>query len=558
MNIGIVGSGPSAVYAIKHLLAADEPLRITVYEAGEHAGVGTPYDPLTTPVALLANIASVELPPVTETLLAFLKRTGEAELAAIGVDRDAMTERTFHPRVAIGAYYAAQLDALGKVATDRGHTLAIRISCPVVDIWPDGDWVRIRCRPKGVSPTDEVHDKVIIATGHTVPRASAFPFPDLMRVGDRGRSFGILGSSLSAIDIAVSIAAERGEFTYDGYARDEGEEPFTITMMSRGGRLPEADFYCPLPTAPLTGFTQQEVESLAAYAPEGRVLDTVFARFARLLAEEDPAYAQRIDLPHLTPDTFEQAYFAERDAWQPLEWARHNLAEAMGNARARVTVPWRYTILRCHEAFAACLSHLTETERSRFDRGLKKVFVDNYAAVPPVSIQRLLAMHDAGVFDVLRLGDDYSTDVAEDGAVTITTDRRNVLFDAVYDARGQAAADTGDIPFPTLRFLLTSNLRYDADTADDKAVCIDRLYRLSGRLNPLANIWCLGLPFLLSREPFIQGLTSAAKLGQTAAAAILASKPEPDVSIQELLARVRDTDTVIINGGLVVLSPKAT
>ena len=557
MNIGIAGSGPSAVYAIKHLLAADEPLRITVYEAGEHAGVGTPYDPRTTPVALLANIASIELPPVTETLQAFLERMDDAHLAAIGVDREAITERSFHPRVAIGAYYAAQLDALGRVAAERGHVLSIRTCCPVVDIWPEAKSVSIKCHPKGGAPADEVHDKVILATGHTVPHAGAFPCLDLMHLDGKKWTFGILGSSLSAIDIAMAIAAARGRFTDDGYVRDGAQAPFTITMMSRGGRLPEADFYCPLPTRPLWGFTQQEVEELAASAPKGQVLGTVFTRFARLLAVEDPAYAMRIDLPNLTADTFEAAYFAERDACLPLEWARGNLAETMHNADARVTVAWRYTILRCHEIFAACLPYLDDAERARFDRGLKKVFIDNYAAVPPLSIQRLLALHEAGVFDVLRLGDDYDTKIGADGAVTITTDGKDVMFDAVYDARGQAAAEADDFPFPTLRFLLTSNLRYESGTSDDMAVSVDKLYRLSGRLNPLADIWCLGLPFLLSREPFIQGLTSAAKLGQTAAAAILSSKPNQDISMEELLARVRDTDPVIVNGGLVVLAPKA-
>jgi hypothetical protein len=129
----------------------------------------------------------------------------------------------------------------------------------------------------------------------------------------------------------------------------------------------------------------------------------------------------------------------------------------------------------------------------------------------------------------------------------------------VYDARGQASADAEDLPFPTLRFLLTSNNRYEDDESDDASVNVDRRYRLAGGLNPLENIWCLSLPFLLSREPFIQGLTSAAKLGQTAAGSILKTTADAssNVSLEVLVDIVRETDPVIVNGDLVVLAPKA-
>jgi predicted NAD/FAD-binding protein len=42
MNIGIVGSGPSAVYAIMRHLASEKPQQITVFEAGDCAGVERP------------------------------------------------------------------------------------------------------------------------------------------------------------------------------------------------------------------------------------------------------------------------------------------------------------------------------------------------------------------------------------------------------------------------------------------------------------------------------------------------------------------------------------
>ncbi len=40
-------------------------------------------------------------------------------------------------------------------------------------------------------------------------------------------------------------------------------------------------------------------------------------------------------------------------------------------------------------------------------RASPRVFIDNYAAIPPESIRRLLALHRAGILRILTLGEDY-------------------------------------------------------------------------------------------------------------------------------------------------------
>ncbi len=49
-----------------------------------------------------------------------------------------------------------------------------------------------------------------------------------------------------------------------------------------------------------------------------------------------------------------------------------------------------------HETVAAIVPHLTAADRARFDAGLKRLFMDNYAAVPLASVERLIALHEAG------------------------------------------------------------------------------------------------------------------------------------------------------------------
>jgi len=66
-HLAIVGSGPSAIYLLKHLLNESEAMRdhlggISVFEKSSIAGTGMPFSPLTTDRFNMSNISSEELP----------------------------------------------------------------------------------------------------------------------------------------------------------------------------------------------------------------------------------------------------------------------------------------------------------------------------------------------------------------------------------------------------------------------------------------------------------------------------------------------------------------
>ncbi|MBS8838247.1 FAD-NAD(P)-binding protein, partial [Escherichia coli] len=178
--------------------------------------------------------------------------------------------------------------------------------------------------------------------------------------------------------------------------RDNASEKLNITLLSRTGILPEADFYCPIPYEPLHIVTDQALNAEIQKGEEG-LLDRVF----RLIVEEikfaDPDWSQRIALESLNVDSFAQAWFAERKQRDPFDWAEKNLQEVERNKREKHTVPWRYVILRLHEAVQEIVPHLNEHDHKRFSKGLARVFIDNYAAIPSESIRRLLALREAGI-----------------------------------------------------------------------------------------------------------------------------------------------------------------
>ena len=533
-RIGIVGTGPSGIYSLMHLIDLPMPLHITLFEQNRRAGLGTPYDPETNDPAMLANIASIELPPVTETLVDWLHDRTDAELADIHIIRPDISDRAFYPRVLIGAYYHDQLTKLIKRAEAQGHTVEVLTQHHVVDVIVHEGDVVIQVEAEGATRL-QAFDYAVVASGHQERDVEdeheqldhAYAKRDVETWRDA--RIGVLGTSLSAIDVAIGTAAEAGHFVrQDGklaYIADDTDAAFLLTLMSRRGLLPEADFYCPIPYEPLAQCKPQKVEVICSDG-KGDCLDRMFELFKAEIASADPGYADGIGLQFLTPDTFAEVYFSARQRVRALDWAEANLAEAKANARARKTVAWRYAILRMHEVFGNAVKLLDERDRKRFSKGLKQVFIDNYAAVPPLSIERLLALRDAGKLRILRLGNDYNLDSDEEtGTTCIVTDAGEEVFDIMVDARGQPALTLQELPFPTLRLQIIANERandpsFTADDASDlleSGLEVDEAYALNDGIYSLSRVYCLSIPHLLKLHPFIQGLTSCWELAKAMA-----------------------------------------
>lgn len=553
-RVCIIGSGPTGIYTLKNLAKSDVPLRITIYEAEKEVGKGTPYLPCLNDPVMLSNIPSIEIPELTVTLLEWLRTQPEDYLQRFGIERHRINGRQFYPRLVLGDYFHDQLSALIAQAEAWGHEVIVKPDHQVSDIalHDDGISVTVDCR-KGFTAT---FDHAVMATGHDWPDriepspgyfTSPWPASALDSIGDG--HIGILGTSLSAIDAVMTIATSNGIFLYDPDGNVTFEPAgdrtgFAVTMMSRKGLLPEADFYCPLPYLEPRYCTIKAVENAIAKGPPG-LLDRVFELFRRELAAADPDYAAEIGLATLTVDTFADAYYARRADVDPFLWAAANLAEAEKNLAEKHTVPWRYAILITHEVIARAIPHLDRQDFSRFNRSFKSIFADEYATVPHLSIKRLLALRNAGVLDILKLGDDYQleTETVARGARVRIADRQ-ITFDGFIEAMGQKALSADDLPFPSLVNDPRIKKAPTPDVADafqgdgahhrnrSGGIDIDEHYRIKAD-GTGTKLFCAAIPFLLHKDPFVQGITSAAHIGETVAKTII-----EDVSragIQELL-----------------------
>ncbi len=153
-RIAIVGVGPTGIYTFYELVKRGEPLAITLFEKEAQAGVGMPYSDDNTAAQMLANIASIEIPPIDLTYLQWLQQQSDDWLAARGLERHALHERQFLPRVILGEYYRDRFLYLVERARDVGFVISVCESCEVTDIAVQSTGIAIH--------TDSAADPVIV------------------------------------------------------------------------------------------------------------------------------------------------------------------------------------------------------------------------------------------------------------------------------------------------------------------------------------------------------------------------------------------------------------
>jgi uncharacterized NAD(P)/FAD-binding protein YdhS len=235
-----------------------------------------------------------------------------------------------------------------------------------------------------------------------------------------------------------------------------------------------------------------------------------------------------VSLHTLTLEEFCDAYFEQRTHTDAFLWARHNLEDSVTNAGLKVTVKWRYAILRMHEVFGLLAPHLSDLEFTRFTHTLKTVFVDNYATVPHESIRRLLALHGAGKLVVAKLEDGARFDTwSSSGGAVLHDTRGRVHFPAFIEAMGQQVSNAKDFPFPSLRRQgVIQDMKTDGPGEAKRGIAIDGEFHPISACEPSHRLFCLSLPFLLGQHPFAQGITSSAEMAEVVADAIEAAETD--------------------------------
>ncbi|MGC6331738.1 FAD/NAD(P)-binding protein [Rhizorhabdus sp. FW153] len=554
-RIAIIGAGATGTYTLEALTRAGVAREIVVFESSDVCGPGLAYSEQLNDAHALSNIAGIEIPPVIEPLNAWAVRQPRGRLDAWGIGDDAGNERAFFPRVVLGAWLADQF----ALAVERSPIpVSVYSGADVIDVVALPHGCRVDWRDGAGSIRQDAFDRVIVASGYGPIASEDSDAAELTgKAASRAAGIaasphiGVLGSSLSGIDAVVAIAMNRGEFVErDGRLVYMPTTPWRATLFSRHGLLPEADFWFPHPLPELEHFTPQS--AAASLRGEDGDLDRLFALFARALEAADPDWANGIGLAEATADDFAERYFAGRRASGPWAHARANLADVKVWHANHRTPSWRIAILKAHEVLAQAIPALSPTDLARLHKGLKRVFTDNYAAVPHLSIERMLALHDAQVVDLIALGKDYDIGPGPGLGWRVRSPNWTGRVDELIDARGSQAAALNHFPFPTLRLQLCASALAEGDdwksglNPGDDLTCGDQD-------SSLERVHLCALPFLLRNRPFVQGLVECAEMARAVSAAILSEQAVtgPATSTEDLL-EILDKPSIALADGAVI------
>lgn len=517
-RIGIIGAGPSGIYALKHLITSPEPLDVIIFESTSEVGKGMPYRSDMNADYMLCNAFSREIPKVTRSLIDWLSTLPPRQLGEWELSPHELSARAFYPRLLIGEFLEEEFRALCKLAQAADHLITVKSSETVVDIIVTKDAGTTLRTNKNSEPYE--FDHVIIATGHTWPERphvgdavlmSPWPYTSVTKLP--AGNIGILGSSLSAIDIVAALGHSHGTFAETNgtvsWQPNQASSKLRITMVSRGEIMPEGDFYYPFPYEPLRMISSEAVDQAIAAGKDG-LLERVFDLLCKELDQADPNYLETLGNEARTIDGFANAYFKQRQDRGGLAAVKSDFAKVRKSMRDRETIAYRYVLLRAHENFDRALRALNDHDWKTFVQKLLPVFTDCYAAVPHLSIARVLAMHDAGVLELWPSGDDASFKNGKDGGVEVNIDHDTLHFDVMVDARGQVPAALDQLPFPSLVKELKSTTEH-----------VVAPFEMKFPASQNSAIYCLALPQVMERYPFCQGLTNCAENGKIVAAEIL-------------------------------------
>lgn len=246
-KIAIIGSGPTGIYTFYSLLNNAAPLSITVFEKADQPGVGMPYSDEDNSRLMLANIASIEIPPILlPTSTGSNSRVRPILPAITSTVRSCTTGNSCRVFCWVNIFTTAFLPSL--LRQKAVFHVEVHPNAEVTDIKADADGVALSVNN---APFSRRFDLAVVATGHVWPdedetTRAYFPSPwsGLMDAEIRACEVGIMGTSLSGLDAAMAVVMQHGRFIGEQFVVNKGSEGLTITLMSRTGVLPEADFYC--------------------------------------------------------------------------------------------------------------------------------------------------------------------------------------------------------------------------------------------------------------------------------------------------------------------------
>lgn len=437
----------------------------------------------------ITNVSGNEIPMLITSLADWIKSVPKDTLDKFHIDPNCFNEYKVLPRLLFGQYLSAQFDLLQKQAKEDGIDYEVHYNSNVTDIidHPEKDSVEVEINGKEKFEFDEV----IICTGHNWPHQHEgkvegyfdSPYPPVKLALQLDHAVAIKGSSLTAVDAIRTLARHNGVFDKDHtgklfYQRLHQSPNFKLVLHTRNGMLPAVRFH--LEDSHLSNdslLTDQQIAAHIAGNNGFLSLDYVFENDFKLpIKEKSPEFYTQIKDMNL--EGFVQAMMELRERLDPFQLLKAEYAEAEKSIRHKKSIYWKEMLGVLSFALNYPAKHLSAEDMQRLQKTLTPLISIVIAYIPQSSTEELLAMHQAGVLDLVPVGEDSRVEAAAAGGADYNyTDeagkQQSVHFNTFIDCVGQPHLAFEDFPFKSLlnnRTISPARLKFRSAAAGEEAM----------------------------------------------------------------------------------------
>lgn len=477
-KIAIIGSGATAIYLLKHLMdnratLSEHITEIAIFEKGEILGMGMPYNPNTTDLHNLSNIASEELPELIETFADWLKNQDKKKLKELGLADEKISKSEVYNRLSLGQYLQSQYYAIiDKVEAD-GISVKQYANCEIKDVKYHNNKKEVEL----VSASESyVFNKVVISTGHVFNDEDdskrgnyASPWPIFKILPEEGKyhnfKIGTLGASLSAFDVVSSLSRRHGEFITDNDGKmtfypAKGAENFSIAMHAANGWLPHLQYEQQEPMREIYRHVQRD-ELLDMIEANGFLrLETYFDKVCRpalkTAFEKDamPDMVTRLEDEGFGLTDFVEIMTKKHEFGDAFEGMKLEMSQAKDSVNNKNPIHWKEVTDDLMYALNFHAELMPAEDHILFHKEVMPFLMNVIAAMPLPSGNLLLALYNAGKIEIVPGFVEIPKKQKHADKITVHVtngdEESTIDYEMFINCSGQKAVGLNEYPFQDL------------------------------------------------------------------------------------------------------------
>lgn len=467
IRIAILGAGPSGLFIFKRLIEAQQTdVEIEIFEKKNQLGAGMPYSTDGANEEHITNVSGNEIPALETSLSEWIQTVPPETLKRFNINAEKFNDYKVLPRLLFGEYLSAQFNLLQKKAKQREIPVTIHSGTVVTDIVDEP--VQQRVKVKTDKDQTSLFHYVIVCTGHRWPVkhegsiAGYFdsPYPPAKLAMKINHPVAIRGSSLTAIDAIRTIARYNGEFIKDNddklsFKPADDSKNFRLVMHTRSGLLPAIRFH--LEDSHLgkdTILDKEEIQKDRDRNEGFLSLDLVFEKnFKEPIKYKEPEFYEKIKNMQL--EEFVAFIMNLRESVDPFDLYKGEYVEAEKSIKRKESVYWKEMLAVLSFTMNYPAKYFSAEDMLRLQKILMPLISIVIAFVPQTSVEEMLALHSAGLLELISVGEDsYVEPVSEGGIIYHYSDETDQPHAKQYktyiDAVGQPHLTYADLPYKSL------------------------------------------------------------------------------------------------------------